>query len=250
MILRTLKRQPQHGYALAHHIKRTSDDLLQIEEGSLYPALQRMFEAGMGQGGVGYLRHQSPRPDLQGHARRRQTPRGASLQLRAHAGGHHPRSCTGETMNFLTQLFQRRRLQQDLSDEIREHLEEKVEELVAGGMSRQDAEFAAHREFGSVTQIEEQGTTGDGPRSKCSLRLSLRAAHVAKVSRIHAGCSRYAGAGYWRQHCDLFRSEHGVAASVAVSRAESLPFRVVARCARYEYCSGELSGLGEDEHRV
>ena len=60
-------------------------------------------------------------------------------------------------MNFITQLFQRRRLQQDLSEEIREHLEEKVEELVEGGMSRQDAEFAARREFGSVTQIEEQG---------------------------------------------------------------------------------------------
>jgi PadR family transcriptional regulator, regulatory protein PadR len=39
MVLRTLKRQPLHGYALAQHIKRTSDDLLQIEEGSLYPAL-------------------------------------------------------------------------------------------------------------------------------------------------------------------------------------------------------------------
>ena len=33
MILRTLKRQPLHGYALAQHIKRTSNDLLQIEEG-------------------------------------------------------------------------------------------------------------------------------------------------------------------------------------------------------------------------
>jgi len=43
MILRTLKRQPLHGYALAQHIKRTSDDLLQIEEGSLYPALQRLL---------------------------------------------------------------------------------------------------------------------------------------------------------------------------------------------------------------
>ncbi len=52
-------------------------------------------------------------------------------------------------MNFLTQLFQRRRMQRDLSEEIREHLEEKVEELVAGGMSRQDAEFAARREFGT-----------------------------------------------------------------------------------------------------
>lgn len=45
MILRTLKRQPLHGYALAQHIERTSNDLLQIEEGSLYPALQRLLKA-------------------------------------------------------------------------------------------------------------------------------------------------------------------------------------------------------------
>jgi PadR family transcriptional regulator PadR len=44
MVLRTLKRQPLHGYALAQHIKRASDDLLQIEEGSLYPALQRLLK--------------------------------------------------------------------------------------------------------------------------------------------------------------------------------------------------------------
>jgi PadR family transcriptional regulator, regulatory protein PadR len=44
MILRTLKRQPLHGYALARDIKRASNDLLQIEEGSLYPALQRLLK--------------------------------------------------------------------------------------------------------------------------------------------------------------------------------------------------------------
>jgi len=44
MILRTLKRQPLHGYALAQHIKRDSNDVLQIEEGSLYPALQRLLK--------------------------------------------------------------------------------------------------------------------------------------------------------------------------------------------------------------
>lgn len=44
MILRTLKRQRLHGYALVQHIKRTSNDLLQIEEGSLYPALQRLLK--------------------------------------------------------------------------------------------------------------------------------------------------------------------------------------------------------------
>src|SRR6185295_17332742 len=46
MILQSLRRAPMHGYALAQHIKRNSDDLLQIEEGSLYPALQRMLKAG------------------------------------------------------------------------------------------------------------------------------------------------------------------------------------------------------------
>src|ERR1700737_442583 len=44
MILRTLKRQPLHGYALVKHIKRNSNDLLQIEEGALYPALQRLLK--------------------------------------------------------------------------------------------------------------------------------------------------------------------------------------------------------------
>ena len=46
MILRMLKRQPMHGYALVQQIKRTSQDLLVIEEGSLYPALQRMLKEG------------------------------------------------------------------------------------------------------------------------------------------------------------------------------------------------------------
>src|SRR5271165_4278625 len=46
MILQTLNRKPMHGYALAQHIKDISDDLLQIEEGSLYPALQRMLKTG------------------------------------------------------------------------------------------------------------------------------------------------------------------------------------------------------------
>src|ERR1700760_921832 len=46
MILQSLRLRPMHGYALAKHIKQVSDDLLQIEEGSLYPALQRMLREG------------------------------------------------------------------------------------------------------------------------------------------------------------------------------------------------------------
>jgi PadR family transcriptional regulator PadR len=46
MILQTLRRSPLHGYALAQFIKQSSHELLQVEEGSLYPALQRMLKAG------------------------------------------------------------------------------------------------------------------------------------------------------------------------------------------------------------
>ena len=44
MILQSLRLQPMHGYALVQHIKQRSNDLLQVEEGSLYPALQRMLK--------------------------------------------------------------------------------------------------------------------------------------------------------------------------------------------------------------
>ena len=47
MILRSLTREPMHGYALVQHIKQRSKDLLQVEEGSLYPALQRLLKAGL-----------------------------------------------------------------------------------------------------------------------------------------------------------------------------------------------------------
>ena len=60
-------------------------------------------------------------------------------------------------MSWWTRLFTRRRMYGDLSDEIRAHLEERVEELVANGMTRKDAEAAARREFGNVMLIEEKG---------------------------------------------------------------------------------------------
>jgi len=46
MVLRSLMREPMHGYALVQHIKQRSNDLLQVEEGSLYPALQRLLKEG------------------------------------------------------------------------------------------------------------------------------------------------------------------------------------------------------------
>ena len=60
-------------------------------------------------------------------------------------------------MNWLKQIFVRRRLYGDLSEEIQEHLHEKIEELVAAGMPRKDAALEARRSFGNVSLLEEKG---------------------------------------------------------------------------------------------
>jgi len=60
-------------------------------------------------------------------------------------------------MSWFTQLFHRRRLYDDLADEIRAHLEERAAELEARGMSPAQARDAARRAFGNVTSIEERG---------------------------------------------------------------------------------------------
>jgi len=62
-------------------------------------------------------------------------------------------------MNWIKRLFTRGRIYGDLSQEISEHIEEKVDELVANGMSRADAVTVARREFGNVALVEEHGRT-------------------------------------------------------------------------------------------
>ena len=58
-------------------------------------------------------------------------------------------------MSWLKGLFSRRRLYGDLSEEIQGHIDEKIEELVARGMSVPEASAAARREFGNLTRIQE-----------------------------------------------------------------------------------------------
>src|SRR5579864_2203428 len=59
-------------------------------------------------------------------------------------------------MSWFTRILGRRRIYNDLSEEIQEHLEEKVDELAAGGMSREEALATARREFGNTLLLEER----------------------------------------------------------------------------------------------
>lgn len=47
LVLKVLRRGPNHGYAIASAIQQMSDDVLRVEAGSIYPALHRMTEAGL-----------------------------------------------------------------------------------------------------------------------------------------------------------------------------------------------------------
>ena len=60
-------------------------------------------------------------------------------------------------MNWIRQIFTRHRLYGDLSEEIRQHIAEKTDELVEQGLSRDEAATAARREFGNVTSLEQSG---------------------------------------------------------------------------------------------
>src|SRR5277367_5897819 len=60
-------------------------------------------------------------------------------------------------MSWLKRIFHRSNLYRDLAEEMREHLDEKTEQFVREGMSREEAEHAARRAFGNATLIEERG---------------------------------------------------------------------------------------------
>jgi PadR family transcriptional regulator PadR len=47
LVMKSLRRGPNHGFAIASYIQQTSDEILRVEAGSLYPALHRMTEAGL-----------------------------------------------------------------------------------------------------------------------------------------------------------------------------------------------------------
>ena len=47
LVMKTLRRGAQHGFAIASQIQQASDEVLKVEAGSLYPALHRMTEAGL-----------------------------------------------------------------------------------------------------------------------------------------------------------------------------------------------------------
>jgi hypothetical protein len=94
MILRSLHRQPMHGYALVQHIRQRSNDLLQVEEGLLYPALQRMLRAKL-LTAKWTMSQQPPRAHLPDHSGGNAASGAGSVEFRADAEGYLPGALPG-----------------------------------------------------------------------------------------------------------------------------------------------------------
>ena len=105
-------------------------------------------------------------------------------------------------MNWVQRIFARRRMYRDLSEEIRQHLDEKVEALMATGLSREQAAAAARREFGNVAALEERGREAWQWPSIESLIFDhpVCASSASPPAVVHCRRGSRAGSRHWRQH--------------------------------------------------
>ena len=70
LVLKALSLEPMHGWGIGHRIAQLSNDVFDVQQGSLYPALQRMLRKGLGPLRVARVRQQPARPLLHPHPRR------------------------------------------------------------------------------------------------------------------------------------------------------------------------------------
>lgn len=135
-------------------------------------------------------------------------------------------------MSWLKRLFQRRELFSDISEEIQQHLDERADELVQQGLSRELAAAQARREFGNVTSLRETSReTWQWPRLESffsDIRYAFRQLRLQLSFAVVA----------------IFILAIGIGANVTVFSVvdtlvlEPLPFRAPRRAARRWRCAG------------
>ena len=164
LILRTLEAGPAHGHAIAKAIEQSSDEVLRVEQGSLYPALHRLIKRKW----IGFDEGTS------------ENNRRAKF-YRLTAKGR--KQLAIETSNWdrlalaIGRVSEARMTKHPLSDldgEIRDHIERETDDNIARGMPPRDARHAALRKFGSVTLAQEDARAVWIPVWLDQLRQDLR----------------------------------------------------------------------------
>ena len=120
-------------------------------------------------------------------------------------------------------LFRRKKLDADLDEELRAHIDLAIEENRSRGMNEQQARTAALRAFGGVTQIRETYRVQRGLPwlEQIASRHPLCRSPTAQVARLRAHRHPYARAGHRRGYIGLQRGQCGFAQAVRLSRPGS-----------------------------
>jgi transcriptional regulator len=155
---------PLHGFGIARRIEQVSVDLLYLNQGTLYPALLRLQQQGWitSKWGVSENNRRARFYSLTKSGRRQlaEQPRagsGWSPSSRAYCKASRELEMTWLRVfvSRLIALFRNGRLEQELDEELRSHLEMQVGENIRSGMPRHEARYAALRSFGGVEQVKE-----------------------------------------------------------------------------------------------
>src|SRR5688500_2231362 len=176
LILKTLSWEPMHGLGVLRWIEQVTEQRLQIEEGALYPALHRLEQRGWLEAEWRYTERNRKakyyrltpvgRQQLAAELSKwsRYTEAGG-LILAAQGAREASMALDRRGWPGLSQVFRlpasRRRLRQEIDDELRFHFEDRVEELMAGGLTRAAAEVETRRRFGDYERYRSESVTID-----------------------------------------------------------------------------------------
>ena len=167
LILKTLAaRGPLHGYGIALHVESVSDDVLRMEEGSLYPALHRMEQDGWVRSTLAHVRQQPPREVLRDHAGRLEAAGRGGAQLAPGRRRHPARAADSpdtevgglpcRCSHACIDTLRTGRLDRELDEEMRFHIDMRAEAYERQGLPPDEARRQALRRFGSPLSVRER----------------------------------------------------------------------------------------------
>ena len=150
LVLKTLAAGPMHGWGISLRIQQVSGDVLQVNQGSLYPALHRLEQQGLIEAEWGnsennrqakfYQLTKSGRKQLAEETRNWERLADAVASVLAHERPtKETRSCSAESRPALDSLFRRNRLERELDTELRFHIDMLTEQQVRAGMAPAEA---------------------------------------------------------------------------------------------------------------
>ena len=189
LILRSLVIGPAHGHTIAHAIEHGSDRVLQVEHGSLYPALHRLEDRAPGRVVLGHVRKQPQGEVLPADAGGPEDARRRNLALGTAGARHRPGHEADDGLDMpmaWTRFFRRSRRDEDTAREIASYIAIETDDNIARGMTPQAAHDAAVRKFGNATQ-RPRGDLLDEHRAARSTRSGRTCKYAARLLKRDKG---------------------------------------------------------------